>query len=123
MSSQAEIFIFDGVATRILKERNRVGLNQEEFARLGGASQPTQGRYEGGSPPKINYLAALAANGIDVMFILTGKRSNDALTPNEQILLGYFNKLNPQNQQIVIGMTSALTGDRSGMEWAIQSDD
>lgn len=121
---QPKLYKSGELGARLREERQKTGFSQTDFADLANASLQSQTRYETGQTlPKLDYLFALAKHGVDVTFIMTGKRSNDAMSPNEQILLGYFNKLTPQNQQIVIGMTSALTGDRTGMEWAIQSDD
>lgn len=112
------------LGARLREERQKTGFSQTDFADLADASLQSQTRYETGQTlPKLDYLFALAKHGIDVTFVMTGKRSDSALSPKEQILLGYFNKLNPDNQDIAIGQIAALAGDRSGMEWAIQSDD
>lgn len=57
-------------------ERKRLGLSQEAFSALGGSSKPSQVRYESGErSPDGLYLSALAAHGVDVLFVLTGLRS------------------------------------------------
>ena len=40
--------------------------------------------------PDARYLAALAERGVDVLYVLTGRRSATALSPEEQTLLGYY---------------------------------
>ncbi|WP_420905765.1 helix-turn-helix domain-containing protein [Candidatus Magnetaquiglobus chichijimensis] len=59
------------------EERNRLGLTQEEFARLSGATRRTQTNYENDSrSPDADYLSAIAKAGADVGYLLTGVRSN-----------------------------------------------
>lgn len=66
----------DTIGERLRSERKRLSLSQEAFAALGGASKPSQVRYENGerSPDGV-YLSAVAAHGADVLYILTGTRS------------------------------------------------
>jgi transcriptional regulator with XRE-family HTH domain len=109
---------------RLRAERKRIGATQAALADMGGIKRNALFKYEKGeNSPTVEFLYRLAEYGLDATYVLTGRRIENSLHPNEQILLGYFNKLNPQNQQIAIGQIATLTGDRSGMEWAIQSDD
>lgn len=66
----------DTIGERLKSERKRLGLSQEAFAVLGGASKPSQVRYENGerSPDGV-YLSSIASQGADVLYILTGVRS------------------------------------------------
>lgn len=59
---------------RLKEERERIGLSQASFAAVGGASKGSQILYEKGKPPTADYLAAIAAAGADVTYILTGRR-------------------------------------------------
>ena len=57
---------------KIRHERRRLGLNQTDFARLGGVSKATQVAYEAGTTlPQIDYLARLHLAGVDALWILT----------------------------------------------------
>jgi transcriptional regulator with XRE-family HTH domain len=68
---------------RLKQERQRLGLSQEEFARLGGVQKRAQIHYEKGErKPDTDYLAAVAAAGVDVRYVITGQR----LTPSEHEL-------------------------------------
>lgn len=63
---------------RLQEERRRLGVNQAEFAVLGGVGRTAQINYESGERhPSSQYLMAIAAAGADVMYILTGERSAD----------------------------------------------
>lgn len=61
------------------EERLRLGLSQSDFAALAGQKKNSQINYEGDKrAPDSHYLAAIAAKGADIAYIVTGIRS-DAL--------------------------------------------
>lgn len=82
------------IAARLLEERTRLKFNQRDFAALGGVGKNTQIAYEkGDSHPDAAFLAAIAAQGADVLYIVTGKRDADAaasLSEDESRLLSRF---------------------------------
>ena len=56
---------------RLLAERTRLGLTQEEFASLGGVKPGAQYLYEKGKrSPSADYLVRLATQGVDISFVL-----------------------------------------------------
>lgn len=59
---------------RLVEERKRLGLTQARFAELGGVSKRSQIAYEQGRPPTTDYLVAIAAAGVDVLYVVTGER-------------------------------------------------
>lgn len=68
-----------GIGERLKEERERLGLNQTDFAALAGASKNTQYNYEKGErSPDSNYLAAAAAQGVDILYVVTGVRTPQA---------------------------------------------
>ena len=74
-TSQEETFSAK-VAHRIREERERLGLNQDEFGPLAGVKRATQIFYEANSrQPNTRYFGHLEQNGIDIAFILCGSRS------------------------------------------------
>lgn len=61
------------IKDRLCEERERLGMNQTDFGAIGGVSRRTQSNYESGErSPDADYLAAIAAIGADVTYILTG---------------------------------------------------
>lgn len=63
-------------AERIREERNRLGLSQGDFADKCGVSKRTQASYEAGtSCPDLRYLAAAEAAGVDVPFLVSGRKT------------------------------------------------
>ena len=65
-----------GFGTRLAEERKRLGLKQAEFAALVGTDVPKQSLYENDRRElRADYLARLADAQVDVVYILTGRRS------------------------------------------------
>ena len=65
---------------RLREERQRIGLNQTEFAGLAHVQKRAQINYESGErSPDATYLAAIAAAGADVQYIVTGVRRGDGI--------------------------------------------
>lgn len=57
-------------------ERLRLGLNQSEIAEIGGVSKATQVAYEADSTkPDAAYLSRVSEAGVDVHWLLTGRRA------------------------------------------------
>lgn len=62
--------------TRLAEERKRLGLKQAEFANLVGTDVPKQSLYENGRRElRADYLARLADAEVDIVYVLTGRRS------------------------------------------------
>lgn len=84
-----------GIGARLREERERLGLNQEGFGQLGGVRKQAQLLYEKDErKPDSDYLVAVAAAGVDVLFVLTGRRQSDlpAEDASEQLLLENFRR-------------------------------
>lgn len=81
------------IHVRLREERERLGLLQKDVATLVGMTPRAQLMYEAGDRrPDTSYLAAIAAAGFDVMYILTGERMAKAapvaLPPGAQAING-----------------------------------
>ena len=67
------------IGARIREERNRMALSQEAFGAIPGVTKQAQIKYEKDERhPDTLSLAAIAAAGADVLYILTGQRSGVA---------------------------------------------
>ena len=73
------------IGVRLKEIREALALSQTEFAQIAGnagvpgATRQSQAKYEKGlATPSAAYLAAIAAAGADVLYILTGQRSGAA---------------------------------------------
>ena len=79
------------IGERLFEERNKLGMNQPDFAALGGKTKKTLIEWEKGEAyPNAAFLAAISAHGADIQYIVTGQRSAHALSQDEQELLGYW---------------------------------
>lgn len=64
------------IGARLREEREALGANQTDFAQIGGVQRRAQVNYEAGErSPDAAYLAAVAQAGVDVLYVLTGRRS------------------------------------------------
>ena len=64
---------------RIKEERERLGYSQTAFAALAEASKHSQTNWEKGTgTPTAAVLAAWAAHGLDVLYVVTGQRMGGA---------------------------------------------
>jgi transcriptional regulator with XRE-family HTH domain len=92
--------ILNSIGERLREERERMQKTQSEIAGIAvaadvpGATRQSQAKYEKGlAAPSATYLAAIAAAGADVLYILTGKRVGPApliLNDDEKGLLADY---------------------------------
>lgn len=94
---------------RLAEERERLGLNKSEMAIAGGIAKPTYLRYESGErSPDGAFFAQIAAAGADVLYILTGQRSQPVapeatLPPRERALLDNYRHTDEAGKKIIEG--------------------
>lgn len=105
------------IGMRLREERERLAMSQEKFGALGGVQKRAQINYESGErQPDAGYLAAIAAAGADVLYILTGQRSGtlppmtmsqsmSAISDGDRVLLDNFHAAPAQVQA---GVKTAL---------------
>lgn len=82
-----------GFGARLAEERKRLGLKQAEFASLVGTDVPKQSLYENDRRElRADYLSRLAAAKVDVVYVLTAKRSEGAWLGEDasQLLSAYL---------------------------------
>lgn len=77
---------------RLKEERLRLGLNQAQAGDLCGVQRETWSRYESGKlSPGMEVLAAIAAAGADVQYILTGIRAMPISQRHKALIDNYEN--------------------------------
>lgn len=60
---------------RLREERKRLGIGMDELAQAGSVSRASQSNYETGrNRPDSDYLSAISDAGLDVFYLLTGRR-------------------------------------------------
>lgn len=88
------------ISDRLREEREKLRLSQTAIAEIGGVQKRAQINYESGERlPDAGYLAAIAAAGADVCYILTGQRSQaaaeiDLLPSDERVLVEAYRHCN-----------------------------
>lgn len=111
------------IGFRIRAERERLGYTQADFAALGGASKNSQLSWEKGiAMPNAGVLAAYAAAGADVLYILTGERSKpvgpqELLPPRHRALIDNYEALTEDAKRHV-DSTAALLAKQAGKKTA-----
>ncbi|CAM4041630.1 Helix-turn-helix domain protein [compost metagenome] len=102
----------NGIGSRIREERERLGLTQRAFGDIGGVEPNAQGKYESGErTPKADYLAAVAARGVDALYVLSGVHTpveHSSLSAEEEQLLGSFRLLQAADQVAVQQLLGSL---------------
>ncbi|MCK9506426.1 MAG: helix-turn-helix domain-containing protein [Porticoccaceae bacterium] len=97
---------------RLREERERLGLNQDEFGEIGGVNRNSQANYEKNKRnPDSAYMAAVAQKGVDVLYVLTGQRTprkEEGLSEREKAVLDNFRSLPEGDQASVQRLTNAL---------------
>jgi transcriptional regulator with XRE-family HTH domain len=96
--------------SRLAEERKRLGLKQAEFADLVGTDVPKQSLYENDRRElRADYLARLADAKVDIVYILTGRRSEgDWLGSGPSELLTSYLTLPPEMQDALEAFTRSL---------------
>ncbi|AVB26241.1 transcriptional regulator [Pseudomonas syringae pv. syringae] len=101
-----------GIGCRLRKERERLRMSQRTFGEIGGVEANAQGKYENGDrAPKADYLAAVAAKGVDVLYVLTGTRTPvpiDNLSLIEEKILGNYRVLGKEDQDAIRRLTTTI---------------
>lgn len=102
------------------EERQRLDLNQTQLGETGGVTKKTQMLYEAGDRyPDAAYLAAIAAAGADVRYIVTGEREGPApevLSSDERELLALF-------RAAPLAVKAAAIGALQGAAGAVSNKD
>lgn len=99
----------DVFGERLKAERKRLGLKSMELAQIGNVGAVAQSNYERGKRhPDSVYLAAIAAAGVDVQYVLTGRRSSEpVLTPEEKTVLAAWKNASKEVQAAALAALQA----------------
>lgn len=101
------------IGDRLREERERLKLSQPNFAAIAGTTKQTLFSWESGkTAPDGFLLAAFAAAGVDVLYVVTGQRSQgaaevDLLPSDERVLVDAYRRCNADARRNLI-QTAAL---------------
>lgn len=100
---------------RLAEERKRMGLKQADFADLVGTDVPKQSLYENDRRElRADYLARLADAGIDIAYILTGRRAaGDLLGEGASETLSAYLALPSELQDALLNLARSLRSQLS----------
>lgn len=105
------------IGERLREERERFGWNQEDLGQIGGVNRNTQGKYEKGERnPDSAYLSALAAAGVDVLYVLTGVRtpsSTGSVSAEETGFLKVYQQVSESDREVLLRTAQAFAKARS----------
>lgn len=100
------------IGDRLKEERERLRMTQESFSVAGGAGKRAYIRYEQGERlPDAGFLAAISASGVDVLYVLTGRREKQPMAQAQATAsavteqaggYGMTMTLQPKEQQLVL---------------------
>jgi transcriptional regulator with XRE-family HTH domain len=95
---------------RLAEERKRLGLRQAEFAELVGTDVPKQSLYETGKRElKASFIARLAEANVDIIYVLTGQRSQGRwLDAEAGALVSAYASLAPELRQALLRLAEAM---------------
>lgn len=100
------------IGERLKEERVRLGFNQAEFAAFAGVAKTSQFNYEKGErSPDADYLAAVSAQGVDILYVVTGERkpqTADSISADALELLEVYQRVNDADRQVLMRMASAF---------------
>lgn len=116
------------IGERLREERVRLSLSQELMGESAGVRKQAQLKYEKGERhPDAAYLERLAAIGVDVLYVLTGRRAQagngyataepgpaGTLSLAELGLIKGWRQLDAKGRQAVLAMMEALTQGAPG---------
>lgn len=100
---------FVTIGKRLKEERERLGFNQTDFAAIGGIGRKSQFNYEADErSADTEYMAAIASAGADVLYILTGNRSQPVqptaeLSPRQRTLLANYDAADEKGKRVIEG--------------------
>lgn len=97
------------LSTRLKEERERLKYNQTAFAALADASKQAQINWEKGvATPNATALAAWAEVGLDVLYVVTGKRDGSPLDAGKRVLLSNYDRCDADGQVKLIQDSALL---------------
>jgi transcriptional regulator with XRE-family HTH domain len=103
------------LGARLRAERVRLGFNQADFAASGGVNRNSQTAYETGkTPPNVEYLLSLERIGVDVGFVLTGRKLDGSLGHLETQLLSAYREMRSDRREALLTVALALTDRAAG---------
>ncbi|EJG5923821.1 helix-turn-helix transcriptional regulator [Salmonella enterica] len=100
---------------RLKEERKRLGFSQTDFAQMVGASYKSQLRWEKDeSSPGADALGLWAEVGLDVLYVVTGRRSQISsdipkMSPEKQALVDAYDGMSADDRKTLLRVGESLS--------------
>lgn len=125
------------IGRRLLHERRRLALTQEQVARIAGVTRLTVYNYEKGLYPQpMNYIAQLVSAGFDLGYLMFGAHRMEAVSTNKLSLESFMRivklvdeigqdargrPLSAEQRQVLIEQLGRLVIEQysTGIDWTI----
>ncbi|WP_405119473.1 helix-turn-helix domain-containing protein [Pseudomonas leptonychotis] len=115
--SGAEICMIN---VRLKEERERLGFTQPDFAAAAGAAKRTLIEWEKGSTsPNAVQIAALSSVGVDVLYVLTGRRAESNGATSHHLPAQPSSVIDPERLSRIVEMLET-TARLAGRKWQIK---
>lgn len=99
------------IGERLREERKRLKMTQAVFAQVGGIGLSALKMYEGNErDPGATFLAAIASEGGDVQYIVTGARSVNSGPPDEHVLIEGYRALDAATKKRLLAFVLTESG-------------
>lgn len=99
------------ISTRLMEERKRLGLSQEDMAALGGYKIGAYHKYETAKKlPELGYLLAAQDKGLDLLYVIHGRRSTSENNAELDALMQKIEELKEKERAAVTALIDALSG-------------
>ena len=100
------------IGERLKEERVRLGFNQADFAAFAGVAKTSQFNYEKGErSPDAGYLAAVAEQGVDVLYVVTGERKprpTDSISTEAAEFFEVYQYIHEADREVLFRMACAF---------------
>lgn len=95
----------------LIFERKRLGLTRKTLSDHLSVADKTIQRWEADTPIPSDKLAAMIGLGFDVLYILTGQRSSNALPTDEVLILEKYRQASPEikNKMLMLLLSGETT--------------
>ena len=103
------------VGARLKEERKRIDRSQAELGGVGRVNRDSQAAYEAGKrAPDVAYLLSIQEVGIDLMYLLSGRRETGELNQQEADLLSWFRLLEEADRSAFMHLMRTMARAGSG---------
>ncbi|MGC0042291.1 helix-turn-helix domain-containing protein [Ralstonia pseudosolanacearum] len=97
------------IGARLKEERERLGFSQPAFAAIGNASKGSQLAWEkGAATPNAEFLHEVARVGVDVLYVVTGRRDSGLTSPDEEMVLAGYRQLDARGRAGVLALIGGM---------------